>query len=96
MTVPLGNADCHICGRGFEPCDVAAFRSVASGVKPVHMACGQPGVRRWLRQGRPLADPLRWDRVERPRWQSGQQPPGSEPVPCGEPAESRVVTAFDR
>lgn len=42
------------------------------GVDWVHVTCTKHGVERWCREGRPHGDPLVWDRLEEPRWQTHQ------------------------
>lgn len=59
---------CVVCEQEIADGDVAVRIGEGDRQGWAHAVCTAEGVRRWLREGRPGADPLAWERSERPRW----------------------------
>lgn len=60
---------CAHCFRSIKTHDVRV--EVEPG-EWVHVTCSKQGVVRWLRANRPYGDPLKWMRMDDPRWQTHQ------------------------
>ena len=87
-----GGTDCYVCESRIKDGDIiASVGTGAQGFLPAHITCTKDGVERWLRENRPMADPLTWMRTARPTWsgQDAHRQPYEADTRCGYARASR-------